>query len=564
MENRSNSPVSLARNTAASLWMLALALGLLQAWANRFYMGGDGVPYLDMADAYLRGDWHTALNGYWNPLYAWLIGLDFLILRPSAYWEYPAVQLLNFACYVLAVASFEYFLRGVLARKPGNELAVRFIAYAIFLWASLVLIRVFTANGDMLIAASFFTASGILLRAHTRKTASGLTSVFLGLTLVAGYYSKAVMFPLSVFFLLLAWAVLGWRRSLIAASVFLLAAAPLVAGISKTTGRLTFGGNGQLVYAWYVNGVPFRWWQGGPAGAGQPLHPPRIALDSPRIYEFGNDFPNVTYSIWYDSTYWYRGLHVQFLPRHFARTAWSNFKGVMKLLLLQGGGFLLGLGICFFRSKNKRQVITDFGSMWPVLGVSVAGILLYCAVHVEPRYIGAFLAIPLVAAYAVTQLPERRPAMAIAIAGLLWSLGFSAVTASLGPKFVPFDGARYVPWDHVLSNVSWQAATGLEQLGLRANDKVGSVCYSNRSNVFWARLARVHIIAEPDWGVRFWQLSDVDQKRVLAAFARNGASMAVSDEPPPDPAREVGWKRVGETAYYAFPLSELSSPTDKR
>ncbi|MGA9416549.1 MAG: hypothetical protein WBV60_17825 [Terriglobales bacterium] len=536
---------------------VALVLGLFQAWANRFYMENDGVPYLDMADAYLRGDWHTALNGYWNPLYAWLIGLDFLIFRPSAYWEYPAVQLLNFACYALTVASFEYFLRGVLARKPANDLAVRFIAYAIFLWASLVLIRVFTANADMLVAASVFTASGILVRAHTTKTASVPTLVCLGLTLVAGYYCKAVMFPLSVFFLFLAWAVLGWRRSLLAASVFVLAAAPLVAGISKTTGRLTFGGNGQLVYSWYVNGVPFRWWQGGPAAAGKPLHPPRVALDSPRIYEFGGDFPSVTYSIWYDSTYWYRGLHVQSLPRLFAKTAWSNFKGVVKVLLLQGGGFLLGLGICFFRSNKKRQVLPDFGSMWPVLAASVAGILLYCAVHVEPRYIGAFVAMPLLAAYVAARIPERRLAAAIAIVGLLWSLGFSAVTASLGHKFLPFDGAKYVPWDHVLSNVSWQAATGLQQLGLRANDRVGSVCYSNRNNVFWARLARVHIIAEPDWDVRFWQPSDVDQRRVLEALARAGAVMAVSDETPPDPARAVGWRQAASTNYYAYSLSQL-------
>src|SRR5271165_7685626 len=123
-------------NSAAPFWAIALVLGLIQAWANRFYMGNDGVPYLDMADAYLRGDWHTAVNGYWNPLYGWLIGLDFMIFRPSPCWEYPAVQLLNFGIYALTVASFEYFLRGLLARRREDVVAVRVIAYGLFLWGS--------------------------------------------------------------------------------------------------------------------------------------------------------------------------------------------------------------------------------------------------------------------------------------------------------------------------------------------------------------------------------------------------------------------------------------------
>ncbi len=170
-------------NSTTPFWAIALVLGLMQAWANRFYMGNDGVPYLDMADAYLRGDWHTAVNGYWNPLYAWLIGLDFLIFRPSPYWEYPVVQLLNFGIYALTVASFEYFLRGWLAWRREDEVAVRVIAYGLFLWSSLILIGVWTVNADMLVAASFYAALGLLLRAHYVKTASALTSVILGVTL---------------------------------------------------------------------------------------------------------------------------------------------------------------------------------------------------------------------------------------------------------------------------------------------------------------------------------------------------------------------------------------------
>ena len=44
-----------------------LVLGLLQAWAGRHSMQSDGISYLDMGDAIVRGDWRMALNGYWSP-----------------------------------------------------------------------------------------------------------------------------------------------------------------------------------------------------------------------------------------------------------------------------------------------------------------------------------------------------------------------------------------------------------------------------------------------------------------------------------------------------------------
>jgi hypothetical protein len=556
-------------NSVAPFWVIALMLGLMEVWANRFYMGNDGVPYLDMANAYMRGDWHTALNGFWNPLYAWLIGLDFLIFRPSPYWEYPMVQMLNFGIYAATVASFEYLLRGWLAWRRDDEVAVRVIAYGLFLWSSLILIGVWTVNADMLVAASFYAALGILLRANHAKTASVLTSVVLGVTLAAGYYSKAVMFPLSLMLLLIAWRVFHWQRALIAAFVFAFLSAPLIAAVSKTTGHLTFGDTGRLNYGWYVTGVALRHWQGGPPGAGQPQHPPRILLDSPRVYEFGGVFSEVTYPIHYDDSYWYRGLRIRIDPYRMAGLMGSNLKWILELLARQGGGLLLGWGICFLLYKNRDRVFWNLSPIWPAWSASIAAILLYSMLHVETRYIGAFEVVLLLAAYTAIRVPGKRLAAAIVMGGLLWavigsagltlearthagrsaSVSVSSQTARALQKLV-----RHAP------NVWWQVATGLQELGLHANDKVASVGWSNRRNVLWARLARAHIVAETDLDVDFWTLSEIDQQRTLAALARSGAVMAVSDEAPPDPARAVGWRQAGRTNFYAYSLSQLSEP----
>jgi hypothetical protein len=74
-------------------------------------MGADGISYLDIGDAYWRGDWPTAINAMWSPFYSWLTGLTLLVFQPSPYWEFTVIQLLNFAIYLLSLAAFAFFLR---------------------------------------------------------------------------------------------------------------------------------------------------------------------------------------------------------------------------------------------------------------------------------------------------------------------------------------------------------------------------------------------------------------------------------------------------------------------
>jgi hypothetical protein len=517
---------------------IALVIGLIQAWANRFYMAYDGVSYLDIGDAYLRGDWHAAINGYWNPLYAWVLGIGLAVLRPSAYWEYPAVQLINFGIYAATVAAFEYFLRGLL-QKREDAATIRLIAYALFLWTSLELIRVWMVNPDMLVAASVYTAFGVLVRAPAKWT-----PVVLAAALAAGYYAKAVMFPIGLMVLLIGWVVLPRRQALVATIAFALMSAPLIMALSRSTGHLTFGDTGRLNYSWYVNGVESRFWEGGPAKAGQPQHPARVVIDSPRVYEFGGVF-SATYPIWYDPSYWSRGLQVWLDPTQLIHNMRSNAKGVAKLLVYQGGGFLLGWVLCWFLQEH-RSVPTRRPPTLLAWMVSAAAIVLYCVVHVEPRHLGAFAAVLFLVPFAMVQIRSKRLAATVAGLGLIWAACFYSVTTT--------QGERFRPWDSTPENVSWQVASGLQRLGLTAGDKVASVCYGMH-NVRWARLARVRIVAEVDRDSNFWRLSDADQQRALTALSSSGAKMAISDEPPPASQHAAGWKRIGSTSYYVHLLS---------
>jgi hypothetical protein len=533
------SVLSRPSNLRNLLIAVVLALGLIQVWENRFAMSFDGISYLDMGDAYLRGDWQTAINGYWNPLYSWILGLGLRALHPSPYWEFPAVQLLNFLIFVVTTAAFEYLLKGLLPNRGAT--GIRIVAYALFLWSSWLMIRVWMVSPDMLIAASVYVAFGLLLRAPAK-----LTTPLLAISLAAGYFAKPILFPVALMVLLVGWTVLPWRKAFLSTAIFLLLASPLILALSRRTGHVTIGDTGRLNYSWYVNGVVSRFWLGGPDEAGKPEHPPRVVIESPRVYEYGGVFP-VTFPIWYDSSYWYRGLKVWIDPRKLLHALLHNGKGVVRFLLFQGGGFLVGGGLCYLLRKD-RSVHLQLNCAWKLWAVSVATLVLYCAIHVEPRHLAPFALVIFLIPFVTIGIPKTW--IAAAVAGL--GLCCAALFATIGTA----DSGGYQLWDRTPENVSWQVADGLQHIGLVAGGKVASVCQEGENNVRWARLLRVHIVAGTDWHLDFWRLSKMEQKQALAAMASSGAELAVADEAPEDPANASGWHQIGSTHYYVYALSQ--------
>jgi hypothetical protein len=180
----------------------------------------------------------------------------------------------------------------------------------------------------------------------------------------------------------------------------------------------------------------------------------------------------------------------------------------------------------------------------------LAAFLFLCAVLVEPRYIASPVAILFLVPFtALSGRIGKIPAGAIAIGGLVWAFSFSSVTTFKGDPMLPF---RTTP-----QNEAWQLATDMERLGIQRDDQLALAGHSNPI-IFAARLMRAHVIAQLNWDVMFWQLSETDRHRVLAALASTGAKFAISEVPPPDSGQAVGWQRIGSSSYYAYPLSGLA------
>lgn len=561
-------------------WLTALLLGFLQAWSRRHvsadglaYMGPDGISYLDIGDAYMRGDWYVAVNAMWSPLYSWLTGFWLLLFKPSPFREFTVVRLLNFLIYVAALFSFAYFLR---ALRRGRQLRSNdeslsesswlIFGYTTFIWTSLFMNRVWRTSPDLLLAALIFLACGLMLRI---RTAAWRRDLFVGLGIVLGisYLTKTIMFPLALVFVVVAYLLarraIGFKPALMRAGItlviFLTLAAPFIIVISRTKHRFTVGDSARLNYAWYVNGTTrFSHWQGMPAGSGTPLHPTRKIFDTPAVYEF-NGAAGVSYPPWYDPSHFYEGITPHFSLRQQVAAVWRNLTGLYGFLLYRF--FIVALAFALFvllyQSGKRELALQNLADYWFLIVPSLIALALYLAINIEPRYIAPFVSVIALSCLGGVQLaatPETRRLVSGVRLGLVifFVLAVLPHTARLAYSAVrDLSSGR-----SELRDVQWQVAYELQQRGVQQNDRVASV--GNTMFAAWPRLARVRVVAEVPAAPggeaeKFWAVDEPTRAQALSAIAGTGARVVVA-EAAPTSALQEGWHRLGNTNYLIFVL----------
>lgn len=551
--------------------ILAIVLGVLHAFAaiKSQSMNADGISYLDIGDAYFRADWATAINAVWSPLYSWILGFVNLIFKPAMAWEFPAVHIVNFLIYLFALASFEYMWRHVRATKempevlPIPEPFWWALGYLLFIWTSLSLIQLWAVTPDMLMATFVFLAAGLI--AQIRAGRHDLYCFLkLGLVLGLGYLSKTFMFSTALVFLVLAWLVQKWSWSALkrispAVGIFLLMSLPYIALISNEKGRFTIGEAGMVTYVRHVIGIPYPHWQGDPINQIAPTHLSRLIHEDPAIYEFGEPVHG-TYAIGLDPSYWYEGID---LPFEFKRLVIPLLPSGMYYLELffQKQGILLACVLVLYSMGQRRKwTAPEILRRWALVIPAVAAFGLYALVLVEDRYIGAFLLLFWSDVLANIQLPEAPhnsrwikvtslvAAIGLLVAILLFNMdGFVRLNPALesGPAGLAAPPASPLA-----------VARSLKELGIQPGEKVGVIGYAYDS--FWARLARVRIVAEmleADAIEDLWRGDESLQQSVLQAFAGAGVAAVIAEYVPKD-VELAGWHRVGTSSYFIYLYTE--------
>jgi len=513
-----------------------------------------------MGDAYMRGDWNTAVNGLWSPLYALLVGSVLKVIRPSASWEFPLVHIVGFAIYVGALLCFDFlwFEFGQVLRERSTsqqkswatfpEWAWLLLGYCLFLWVSLQLISVVEETPDMLVAAVVYLASALLLRI-SRDHARIVTFFVFGLVLGLGYLAKTILFPLSFVFLGVAVFTTYKRRQsfarpLVAVLVFLLTASPLLVTLSRAKGRLTFGDSGRINYIWHVDGVPRMYWQGNYPSSGAPIHPPRIILTNPVVYEFGTPFA-VTFPPWYDPSYWYEGMNPHFDPRKQVR-ALIEAAGIYHGLFFKAQAALIAISlILLLLGGSPRDLVGRLDLLIP----AVAALGLYALVHVEPRYIGSFILVFWGCVFCQLRLPKSEQSSRLLKISVLAIVIIYSVELGLGA----LGAAATEKGLAAKMQEELQVAQGIRQAGLRPGDRVATV--GGVSAMVWARLAKVRIVANLPDDADFWVQGTDTRSRTLSAFATTGAK-AIVTETAPSSGSSDGWMRIGQTENYLHALAD--------
>ncbi len=521
-------------------WSSTIAAGFLQAWSARFWLSPDPINYLDIASAYLRGEWKSAVNAYWSPVFSWLLALCLGLFRPNAYWESTLLHLLNLGGLLVALRCFEFFFRSFLRIRTrfdavGSEkfgdLVWWALGYGLFLSTSLfVLSNSSTTTPDVWVSAATYIASGLLLRIRAEGGGWRLF-VTLGFVLGCAYLTKTFYFPLSFVFLVTAALSTGSPRktlqqAVLGLAVFGLVAGPWVAALSLAKHRFTYGDVGAINYAVVVDRLPQPW--RGENGTGTPKHPLRQLLSKPKIYEFvtpdGEASPPGL-----DWSYWMEGLQPHFDLRGQLSALRQSFGTFVQIALIQIE-YGVGLLILFFLASDKRGWITSFRRLWYFWIPPLAACLSYALVRVEGRFVAPFVLLLWVAAFAclIGAAPEISGRTATAIVLAILSATGLRVAKSMETNVVACLSRQ--------ENLNWEVSEGLRALGIHPGDRVSTVSGipSGEEDVFWAA-------------------DDQTKRRVFEAFASTGARIAVTEDPPPGAINE-DWLRLGKTNLYGHLL----------
>jgi hypothetical protein len=544
------------------LLFATIALGALHAWFGRYSMNVDGMSYLDVGDSFFCRDWANALNAYWSPLYPWTLGIVVGLVKPSPKWEFPLVHLVNLGFFVAALFAFRFLLHTLLELSSEQtsdatphegqampEWALVILAYPIFWWTALEGETVYDVSPDLAVMACVCLAAAMLLR--LRQGDRLWRFAMFGLALALGFWTKAILFPISFAFLGASYfwkrSRPGWGRGVaVAGLAFVCACAPLILLLSRQKGRFTFGDSGRINYAWQMSTRPFtRNWQGG-SGSGTPVHPTRQLLAHPPVFEFGSPVVG-TYPPWTNPSYWNEGLQWHFNLNLQLEALTDAILGETRLLFR--GRPELVAGIVALSLLSGHLALAGLGELWPLLAVSITGLGIYLPLHEEDRFLGGWtLVLFLTVTFAVRfHLRIQKAAAYVAFAvALVMAVGTAdySLRVVMNHMAIPGTGPDSA-WRDVV------AAEQLRHMGAQPGDEVAVI--GDGTGAFWARLGKLHVVAEimdSNHGSReFWEAPEEVKQRAYDAFARAHAKLVVASCPPSPLGALAGWELIADTPY---------------
>ncbi len=563
--------------------LFVLTIGALEGWYGKTaagdVYGSDAIQYLDIARAFERGDLHSALNPLWSQGYPALLAFARPLFAAGNVGEWNSIRLINFLIFVLAWVCFVGFIREMVRGRRLTSITM-LGSVCIFVTAQVCMDQVSRVGPDQLVAAIFFLVCMLLLR--MRRTPSAQLAAVLGVVLGAGFLAKAIFLPLGCVTLAIMAGTLLVRRIKLTemmpgAALFAVIVLAYGAALSHEFGSPTLGEAGSLNYAWHVDrlakwvhwegGVdpadkawPKPWiarfthWESDPPDFGRPVHPSLMIGTAPTVFAFRAPV-QATYLPYFDAPYWYQGYKH---PVRWRYQVVALGKNIVDLIVVQVKqplilALLLAFGVMFWR-RDDRALFWDslpsgLAVVWPAWLLALAGVAIYLPVHLEGRYLAAFLAVLLVQKLdAFGPVLARSVPLRTAVAALIL-VGF--VAGLVKDQHEVWSRAVH-HWKYQ-DNLEWREGQALQAQRFAPESEIGVISWTPNVQCDWAYLADLRITSEietPQDEKLFWELDPLDQNAVMLRFRQAGAVAVVTRDRPKDGT--PGWDQVGSLPIWVY------------
>jgi hypothetical protein len=549
-------------------WILGLSYAAVFAWNSRHWMNPDGMDYLDLANACLRGGPSMLVNGLWSPGYPALLSIVFFLFRASAASEFALAHFTNFLLFTLSLWSFSVFFRawarlalGEEVSRTGEQCYLIPFAYCTFLWFTLRLVGVENVTPDLGVVAAIFLAGAMACRLFLPGPVWKY-SVALGAVIGIGYYLKAIVLPAGAILLAVLFfqrgAGLGQKKRfvlvLISFLTMLVITAPLAVSLSRQEKMLSFGDAGRLNYLWHVNKLPPSYIQENQSNP-EVEHPLQVLSMTPLTWEFAQPVTG-TYPLSYDPSYLWAGVKPRFDLRQQIDEMGESLSAYKEIVLEDSIPFFTGFLVLALlgAAAQRDRAAPEFWwwqSVWPL-----AVCLLYSLVHTEPRYLSPFLAFFFLTAYPALAVRAGRRT-AIAIGGTVLLTVMIPFTVHLANVCVAIVKDRM----HPVTPAYESAAIGLRQLGLKPGDRLAVV--GSPYDAYYAHYDRLRVIAQIPDQDEFWRLSEPELQALSARLTTIGVNAIVATGRPyisaPADWRNVNGSNVGVLNVLLLPPEPVQS-----
>jgi hypothetical protein len=536
-----------------AFWIIGITAGAVATYTTRHFINGDAINYIEMGEALRYGQWWDLVNLTESPGYAILLGLGQVLLATSRANEVPLLKWVNFACLIFAMWTCDLLLQflkqqySTVRRSGVGTLpwsVITAVCYSMFLFCALNWVRPRLVAPEMIVFSLVLLSVSVVVWIK-EDPQPYFKFIILGVIAGVSYIYKTFFFPFSlVYFVLAGLSSRSLRvaapRLLTAAGVMLIISAPLVVSLSLKAGRFSYGEAGNLTRKIYVG------------QRGKSINAPIRLVEMPEVLLYRDThFVNSTRPAAFDPGYWTEGIEpVTDVPKHlrlFVIHLWQVLSDCPWLAL----GLFIWLGWNLKRRTLHLRHLSEIPNALLFGGIAIAGIVLYCTIHVEMRYLAPFLFLLVLALVLWPRYAARdRRVVVKASVGLsflsLLLLGLM-IGSVVDQSWRSLNSTTRKPsyreaYFHMVAVKDFLAERGV--------GRGADVAVVGFPPVYWGRLANLRIIAEIPNKRELLGTTPQNRMKAIAALRSVGVDTVVGKGAGFGKLAREGWERVPGTRDY--------------